>query len=243
MIDKAELERLAERWQHKADQWECGATRAQIVEFVGDLRTLAARCDMHTNPENLHTSGETCIDQVPLPEPFAWYILVREKDDGYYVDDLDDAQAIDDMTNHAAEETPMFSDDQLHAHREEYAAARVAAETAALRAELDALRLKTRCAMGVGDGSGRLFVYGDYDSIKAAQRTVLRAEALQRERDEARAEAERLRKDAERYRLLRSAPRHAFVTRCVGGALIPRYEGDALDRLTDAILADRRGEP
>jgi hypothetical protein len=56
-----------------------------------------------------------------------------------------------------------------------------------LRAKLEALQLKTRCRMGVGDGTGQLFVYGDYDSIKAAQQTVFRAETAERERDEARA--------------------------------------------------------
>jgi len=39
--------------------------------------------------------------------------------------------------------------------------------------ELKSLRAKTQCALGVGDGSGRLLVYGDHDSIKAAQRRVL----------------------------------------------------------------------
>jgi hypothetical protein len=45
--------------------------------------------------------------------------------------------------------------------------------------------------LGVGDGSGRLFVYGDYDSIKAAQSISIAAEnlakrvsELQKRRDE-----------------------------------------------------------
>jgi hypothetical protein len=32
---------------------------------------------------------------------------------------------------------------------------------------------QSRCTMGVGDGAGKLFVHGDYDSIKAAQKIVL----------------------------------------------------------------------
>jgi hypothetical protein len=32
---------------------------------------------------------------------------------------------------------------------------------------------ESRCTMGVGNGSGKLFVHGDYDSIKAAQNIVL----------------------------------------------------------------------
>lgn len=47
-------------------------------------------------------------------------------------------------------------------------------EVERLQAELERLRAITSTAMGVGDGSGRLFVYGDYDSIKAAQRLILR---------------------------------------------------------------------
>lgn len=48
-------------------------------------------------------------------------------------------------------------------------------------ARIAELEAKTRTAMGVGSGSGNLFVYGDYDSIKAAQKIVI-------ERDQLRAE-------------------------------------------------------
>ena len=41
-------------------------------------------------------------------------------------------------------------------------------------AEIAALRKKTQICMGVGDGAGNLFVYGDHESIKAAQNIVLR---------------------------------------------------------------------
>jgi hypothetical protein len=40
---------------------------------------------------------------------------------------------------------------------------------AARDAEIERLRAMTAMTMGVGDGSGKLFVHGDYDSIKAAQ--------------------------------------------------------------------------
>lgn len=43
--------------------------------------------------------------------------------------------------------------------------------------QLNELKAKTACCMGVGNGGGNLFVYGDYESIKAAQAFVLRAEA------------------------------------------------------------------
>lgn len=39
--------------------------------------------------------------------------------------------------------------------------------------ELEAALAKTSCIMGVGDGSGKLFVYGDHDSIKAVQYLIL----------------------------------------------------------------------
>ena len=54
-------------------------------------------------------------------------------------------------------------------------------------AELEA---KTSCCMGVGNGNGRLFVYGDHESIKTAQRYVL-------ERDELAATVGRLRENLE----------------------------------------------
>lgn len=41
--------------------------------------------------------------------------------------------------------------------------------------ELQAQYEKTSSALGVGDGSGSLFVYGSYDAIKAVQRRVLRS--------------------------------------------------------------------
>lgn len=43
-----------------------------------------------------------------------------------------------------------------------------------MEAELARRRAMTACTMGVGDGSGKLFVHGDYDSIKAAQALVKR---------------------------------------------------------------------
>jgi hypothetical protein len=205
-------------------------------------------------------------DQVPLPEPVAtaWY--------GPHSEHYDE---------------PIWLKEHMLAHREEYAAARVAAETAALRAELDALKLKTRCRMGVGDGTGQLFVYGDYDSIKAAQQTVFRAETAERERDEAmgivavilqdggqrakaagnrqaieeahaewcklvrdldeaRAEAERRRKDADRWHHVCSKAWFIDAAAFVYG--LRRYSWDptadadeVIDKIDAAILADRGG--
>ena len=54
-----------------------------------------------------------------------------------------------------------------------------------LFAEIDRLRgessSKYGCALGVGDGAGKLFVYGNYASIKAAQKIVLERDALKAE--------------------------------------------------------------
>jgi hypothetical protein len=49
-----------------------------------------------------------------------------------------------------------------------------------LQSENNELKTKTSIKMGVGNGLGELFVYGDYDSIKAAQAIVLDGEELKR---------------------------------------------------------------
>lgn len=50
----------------------------------------------------------------------------------------------------------------------------------ALEAHLEELRKQTSSAMGVGGGGGQRFVYGDYDSIKAAQKIVIDGEDARR---------------------------------------------------------------
>lgn len=52
------------------------------------------------------------------------------------------------------------------------------ADYEALQAECDALRDKTRLSLGVGDGSGNRFVYGDYDSIKRVQELIFENERM-----------------------------------------------------------------
>lgn len=51
-------------------------------------------------------------------------------------------------------------------------------ECDAFRAECDALRAKTSMSIGVGDGTGNLFVHGDYDSIKRVQALIFEREVL-----------------------------------------------------------------
>lgn len=42
------------------------------------------------------------------PEPVAWEVYVAEQQNGYIVDDLEDPQLVDDLTNHNAELTPLY---------------------------------------------------------------------------------------------------------------------------------------
>jgi hypothetical protein len=50
---------------------------------------------------------------------------------------------------------------------------RVAAE---YQERIRQLEAKTQMALGVGDGSGQLFVHGDYESIKATQKIIFDSE-------------------------------------------------------------------
>ncbi len=52
---------------------------------------------------------------------------------------------------------------------------------AAQEAETEKLRAQMGMTLGVGGGGGKLFVHGDYDSIKAAQAWIFRAEKAEAE--------------------------------------------------------------
>lgn len=52
--------------------------------------------------------------------------------------------------------------------------------TERLESELETARSKVKCTLGVGDGTGKLFVHGDYDAIKACQAKMLELEALKK---------------------------------------------------------------
>lgn len=75
-----------------------------------------------------------------------------------------------------------------------------------LIAEIKARTMFPNTTMGVGSGDGRLFVHGDYDSIKAAQAIVI-------ERDQLKAEVEALRKDSDirKWQTMESCPHHKDV--------------------------------
>jgi hypothetical protein len=57
-----------------------------------------------------------------------------------------------------------------------------------LQQENETLNEKLSCALGVGSGDGKLFVHGDYDSIKAAQAIILERDALREQLDKAKEE-------------------------------------------------------
>jgi len=63
----------------------------------------------------------------------------------------------------------------------------------AIEDERDRLRAMTACTMGVGNGDGKLFVHGDYESIKAAQEIILERVRLKAELAEREKEIDRLR--------------------------------------------------
>lgn len=46
--------------------------------------------------------------------------------------------------------------------------------------ELMLLRTKTALTMGVGDGTGKLLIHGDYESIQAAQKLILDKESAEK---------------------------------------------------------------
>jgi len=53
-------------------------------------------------------------------------------------------------------------------------------EIEALRAEVERLKSMTAVTMGIGRGDGKLFVHGDYDSIKVAQSRMFSAKRMER---------------------------------------------------------------
>ncbi|TSE32973.1 hypothetical protein LCC91_07870 [Tepidimonas taiwanensis] len=57
---------------------------------------------------------------------------------------------------------------------------RAAAELRRLHTEVEWLKPMTAVTIGIGKGDGNLFVHGDYDSIKAAQSLVFRAEGMEK---------------------------------------------------------------
>ncbi len=73
--------------------------------------------------------------------------------------------------------------------------------------------------LGVGDGSGNLFVHGSYDSIKQCQALILSGEKAERERDELRGNA--LAHEINIPRLERAKK------------LIPNFSGNIIDALCD----------
>ena len=63
------------------------------------------------------------------------------------------------------------------------AIARLMEENAKLREDNTRLNEKMSCQLGVGNGDGQLFVYGDYESIKECQRKLIEYGRLLVERE------------------------------------------------------------
>lgn len=103
----------------------------------------------------------------------------------------------------------------------------------ALIARLRAAEAKARMKIGVGDGSGNLFVHGDYDSIKAVQSIIF--------------ENEKLRKNAGRYLWLRDEAVYASgtypmvsLTDDSGEQVSNWLFGGAVDRAIDAAMTEAK---
>jgi hypothetical protein len=75
------------------------------MDFLGDPEATAVR----EYVEALEAAPELTVDM----EPVAWDVYVEEHSNGYFVDSLDDAQWVDDATNHNAVATPLYSATQL----------------------------------------------------------------------------------------------------------------------------------
>lgn len=86
--------------------------------------------------------------------------------------------------------------DALHAQ----AHALLARTRADAGAELERLRKMTSMTLGVGDGSGSLYVHGDYDSIKACQAKLLEADALRAQLIRTEEDLRSIAKDRDTYR-------------------------------------------
>lgn len=70
---------------------------------------------------------------------------------------------------------------ELGMHRADVMKSRIEA----LQDECEKLRTKTSVTLGVGDGGGKLFVHGDYDSIKRVQALIFECEQLRNLKEEA----------------------------------------------------------
>ena len=75
-------------------------------------------------------------------------------------------------------------------------------------------------------------------AVSAEMAASLQAEQVERERDEARAEAERLRKDAERYALLRDSERCRELSGGRTGLILGNFDEDLDAEIDAAILAE-----
>jgi len=79
----------------------------QRLNGMGAERELALMAKLEAaERENAKLRAE--LEAIYSTEPVAWEVYVAYVDNGYVVDDLDDPQLIDDMTNHDAVTTPLI---------------------------------------------------------------------------------------------------------------------------------------
>lgn len=130
----------------------------------------------------------------PTPGPWKWweyedsgYCCVNPRDGGLLIAKCDVRNPFDQEQRANAALIAACDPDTIRALLE---------ERDALAAEVERLKSMTAVTMGVGSGDGSLYVHGDYDSIKAAQALVIRAERLEEVLEERDALRERLGKGA-----------------------------------------------
>lgn len=121
---------------------------------------------------------------------------------------------------------------------EEKEIARLTKELDAVRAERDELELKTGVCMGVGTGAGNLFVYGDYESIKAAQAIVLERDQLRSDLALAREENRIIISEFATFRSLICCLLHEYGIKSNPGWT----EKDIVDALSKALTKDSYNE-
>jgi len=100
----AELRRLApmeaEVSQLRAEANNCGSGAGCCYQAAQNERLEV---------ELQQARAELVALRASLGGPVAWDVYVKEADNGYLIDSLDDRQYIDDATNHGAVATPLFS--------------------------------------------------------------------------------------------------------------------------------------
>ncbi len=203
-----ELERLADRLadihisDHRPGLWE------KMADVEEKLRALAARLPTEKEAMQIDAGGpeqDTPVapppstsgggDQVPELHVACWEIRWPSTPEGFEEIKYHGTNSVQDYRDHVHPEARsrelVYKDEAIA-----YAGARVAAEISALRRELDEVRYSFRT---VYDEVRRLAPWSESNDLPALDELLCGIGLLAQDRDEARAEAEMLRKDAERF--------------------------------------------